>query len=104
MSRGIGNAMLGELERRLVMAGVHRVQCLLSGDSEIGALALEHAGYTARQGMVFYERLVPPRAIVLFGPPGTGKTTFAKGAASRRAARPGRAGGDLGPLPGCVLT
>ncbi len=129
--RGIGSAMLGELERRLVAAGVHRIHCLLGGGSEIGALALEHSGYTARQGMVFYERLepvdpvsagvlgqlggrmirasaweqlggmvkkkelierrvilplaqpqlaerlglVPPRAIVLFGPPGTGKSS-----------------------------
>src|SRR6266568_9215344 len=57
--RGIGSAMLGELERRLVAAGVHRIQCLLAGGSEVGALALEHAGYTASRGMVFYERLEP---------------------------------------------
>jgi transitional endoplasmic reticulum ATPase len=57
--RGIGSAMLGELERRLVAAGVHRIQCLLAGESELGGLALEHAGYTARRGMAFYERLEP---------------------------------------------
>src|SRR5690348_3230095 len=45
--------------RRLVAAGVHRIQCLLAGESDLGALALEHAGYTARPGVVFYERLEP---------------------------------------------
>ena len=68
---GIGSAMLAELERRLVAAGVHRIQCLLAAESEIGALALEHAGYAVRRGMVLYERLEPvdPGSAGILGEP-----------------------------------
>jgi transitional endoplasmic reticulum ATPase len=137
--QGIGSAMLTELERRLVGAGIHRVSCLLGDETDMGTAALEHCGYAARDGMILYEKLepvgpadvgilgqlggrmiradtwsklggmarekelierrvilplanpqlagrlglVPPQAVILFGPPGTGKTTFAKGVASR---------------------
>jgi transitional endoplasmic reticulum ATPase len=58
-NQGIGSAVLSELERRLVAAGVHRIGCLLASDDDIGALALEHCGYQSRPGMVFYEKLEP---------------------------------------------
>jgi transitional endoplasmic reticulum ATPase len=57
--RGIGSAMLTELERRLVAAGAHRITCLLADQAEMGALALEHCGYAVRREMIFYERLEP---------------------------------------------
>ena len=136
--RGLGSALLGELEHRLLLRGVRRIGALLP-EGETGTDAFKNSGFVQRGGVVLFDKhetvspraaavlarlggavppaglwghiagmthekelierriilplshpelaaehgVTPPRAIMMFGPPGTGKTTFARSIASR---------------------
>src|SRR3954447_14836596 len=55
--RGLGSAMLTELEKRLMARGVHRIAALLA-EGETGVAAFRNCGYRTRD-LTYFERVVP---------------------------------------------
>ena len=54
--RGIGSALLTDLERRLRSQGVRRIYAVLT-EGATGTVALENSGYARRDGLIYYEML-----------------------------------------------
>lgn len=57
-NRGVGSALLAEVERRLRAVGVRRISVLLP-EGATGTKALENSGYLVRNGLAYYERIEP---------------------------------------------